>query len=208
MTRSRKPLTDEQKASRAAYNREWRARNPEKIKEHSKRSREKNKDKIRARQRQWVEDNRDYVREKGKRRYQDNKDRQADQMMQRRVNMTLQQYDEMLASQGGGCAICGTTESRKGTKVIRFSVDHDRSCCPDDISCGKCVRGLLCGHCNVGIGHLRDSVDLLTSAVAYLTHHREIANQRGIEESRPLSATGTEPLMVARPRGLDHRHTA
>lgn len=183
---NKKPLTDEQKAARAVYMREYRKRNPEMIKEHAKRSREKNKDKVRARQKQWREDNKDHVSAKGKKWYLANKDHQANVMMQRRVNMTLQQYDEMLASQNGGCAICGSTESHKGTRVVRFSVDHDRSCCPGDRSCGQCVRGLLCNHCNIGIGHLRDDIDLLEAAIDYLKRHREGANQRESGEPRLL----------------------
>lgn len=184
--RWRAGLTEEQREELRAKAREYRRNNPERVRETSKRTRKKNKDKIQARQRQWVEKNREHVREQGKQRYLENKDRQADQMMRRRVNMTLQQYTDMLASQGGGCAICGTTESRKGTKTIRFSVDHDRTCCPADTSCGNCVRGLLCNHCNVGIGHLRDDIALLEAAISYLKEHRENAALRESEAPRPL----------------------
>jgi hypothetical protein len=30
------------------------------------------------------------------------------------------------------------------------------------------VRGLLCNHCNIGIGHMKDNVVLLRNAVKYL----------------------------------------
>ena len=58
--------------------------------------------------------------------------------------ITPQDYDAMLAAQGGGCAICG----RKQYKNQNLCVDHDHSCCPGSKSCGKCVRGLLCHRCN------------------------------------------------------------
>jgi len=78
-----------------------------------------------------------------------------------------ERYDEILEAQGGACAICGSKDP--GWKRRYFSVDHDHSCCPDSAkSCGQCVRGLLCGSCNVLIGHARDDVDILTSAAAYL----------------------------------------
>lgn len=74
-------------------------------------------------------------------------------------------YQEMLATQGGGCAICG----QQCSTGRLLAVDHDRSCCPNYIkTCGKCVRGLLCGSCNQGIGKLRDSPLLLRRAAAYL----------------------------------------
>lgn len=57
--------------------------------------------------------------------------------------ITVERYEEMLARQGGVCAIC---KRRPGKR--RLAVDHDHSCCPGRRSCGKCVRGLLCKACN------------------------------------------------------------
>jgi hypothetical protein len=74
-------------------------------------------------------------------------------------------YDEMLRKQGGGCAICG----EQCSTGRRLAVDHDHACCPGDKTCGKCVRGLLCGACNQGIGKLKDSPRLLIAAIDYLT---------------------------------------
>lgn len=182
---AKRALTDEQKAARAAYMREYRIRNPEMIKAHAKRSREKNKDSIRERQRKWADENKEHRRTKSQRHYLVNKDRQADLALRRRFGLSLLQYNDMLASQGGGCAICGTETSLKGGKPIRFSVDHDRSCCPGDHSCGTCVRGLLCNHCNVGVGHLRDNVELLQSAIEYLKRHHADEAQPEIEEPHP-----------------------
>ena len=53
-------------------------------------------------------------------------------------------YAALYAAQGGRCAICQrSTGQRK-----RLAVDHDHRCCPGPVSCGRCVRGLLCGPCN------------------------------------------------------------
>lgn len=73
----------------------------------------------------------------------------------------------MLEAQGGGCAICGTPPNGR-----RLSVDHDHSCCPGVKTCGKCVGGLLCNRCNVGIGNLQDSPEILERALAYLRRAR------------------------------------
>lgn len=60
------------------------------------------------------------------------------------------------------CGICGRDD-----QVIH--VDHDHSCCPGTRSCGNCVRGGLCGSCNMALGAFGDSVAVLQAAVAYLS---------------------------------------
>lgn len=64
-------------------------------------------------------------------------------------NITIDQYEVMLAEQGGVCACCGKPESatQRGA-VLPLSVDHSHLCCPGKLSCGKCVRELLCRECN------------------------------------------------------------
>lgn len=72
--------------------------------------------------------------------------------------ITPEQYDERLAAQGGGCAICGVTAA--GGRGRFFHVDH----CHDS----NAVRGLLCHGCNTGIGNLGDSPERLRKALTYL----------------------------------------
>ena len=57
--------------------------------------------------------------------------------------LSLEEYEKLLASQDGVCAIC-----KRSPKSRRLAVDHDHSCCPGKSSCGECVRGLLCTNCN------------------------------------------------------------
>lgn len=73
-------------------------------------------------------------------------------------------YLDLLAQQGGVCAIC-RRPSRDGK---RLSIDHDRRHCPGPRSCGACIRGLLCFGCNVGIGKLGDTAAALNIALQYL----------------------------------------
>lgn len=68
------------------------------------------------------------------------------------------EFDAMLTAQGGGCAICGS--SMRDVSRNRLCVDH----CHDT---GR-VRGLLCGHCNRGLGFFQDSPELLEKAKRYL----------------------------------------
>lgn len=85
----------------------------------------------------------------------------------RDYGITPVDYAEMLDAQGGVCAICGepeTTKHKKGT-VRQLSVDHNHKT-------GK-VRGLLCHNCNCGIGRLKDDIEKLRKAIAYLESHEE-----------------------------------
>jgi hypothetical protein len=75
-------------------------------------------------------------------------------------------YDRIYEVQGGRCEICRrATGARK-----RLAVDHDHSCCNGPTSCGRCVRGLLCGTCNKTLGHLRDDPEAFERAALYLRH--------------------------------------
>lgn len=58
------------------------------------------------------------------------------------------------------CSICGSTENP--------SIDHDHSCCPGAKSCGKCVRGTVCGRHNRMLGQLGDNPERLLKAAEYL----------------------------------------
>lgn len=87
----------------------------------------------------------------------------------KRYGLTQESFDELLASQGGGCAICGSVEPR--THHGRWHIDHDHACCVasnDQPTCGNCVRGLLCGPCNTGLGQFADDPDRLDAAARYL----------------------------------------
>src|SRR6516162_4265773 len=67
-----------------------------------------------------------------------------------RFRITADEYEAILAAQGGGCALCGR---KQGSNKRRLHVDHDHRCCPTvNISCGKCIRGLLCQGCNQLLG--------------------------------------------------------
>ncbi len=84
--------------------------------------------------------------------------------------ITAEQRAAILAAQGGACAICqrakGNPTGVKGKRQL--AVDHDHSCCPGKTSCGRCVRGLLCGPCNDVLAHLRDDPAAFYRAIRYL----------------------------------------
>jgi hypothetical protein len=80
--------------------------------------------------------------------------------------ITRAEYDGLLRLQGGKCAICPS-------KPSKFIIDHDHACCPGRRSCGRCVRGLLCQGCNLGLGAFRDSTGSLSAAAEYLRIYNE-----------------------------------
>jgi len=81
-----------------------------------------------------------------------------------RYGLSKGQYDQLFASQGFKCAICGAKENvLKNGKKMRFYVDHCHKS-------GK-VRGLLCLRCNSGIGYLGDNPQKVRAAAQYLEAH-------------------------------------
>lgn len=76
-------------------------------------------------------------------------------------NLTIDEFDRMLAEQGGVCAICGNVQVvRPGKQKKSFAVDHDHST--------GLVRGLLCHPCNVGLGMFREDPRIFLAAMRYL----------------------------------------
>lgn len=75
----------------------------------------------------------------------------------RRFSVSLERYDEMLASP---CWLCGLPLEEL-VNGRRPSIDHDRSCCPGRESCGNCVRGATHAACNLIIGMAKESPELL-----------------------------------------------
>ena len=86
-------------------------------------------------------------------------------LLKRKYNLTDEDFWQMLANQDGRCAICRSTDPGRWDM---WYVDHNHACCPGNRTCGKCVRGLLCAKCNVGLGNFRDNPRYLEAAIAYL----------------------------------------
>src|SRR6185437_1040200 len=84
--------------------------------------------------------------------------------LQRLYKLTVKEFDRILEEQDGACAICGEDEpTKKG-----WAVDHDHGCCPGAVTCGNCIRGILCSRCNQALGLFRDDQRVLRSALRYL----------------------------------------
>ena len=71
--------------------------------------------------------------------------------------ITLEDWQAMFDKQEGKCVICGVHQSEINRVLC---VDHNHVT-------GK-VRGLLCYHCNAGLGNFGDSAESLIKAAQYL----------------------------------------
>lgn len=78
-----------------------------------------------------------------------------DDKMRYKYGIGADDFDTLLNSQGGVCAACGDAETTQ-----RFRLDHDHTS-------GE-VRGVLCHHCNVALGHLRDDPKRIDGLKDYL----------------------------------------
>ena len=77
--------------------------------------------------------------------------------LKKAYNITLEDFDNLLKLQKNSCAICLNIFT-KGTKFIH--VDH--------CHITNKIRGLLCSHCNVGIGNFFDNVTVMRNAINYI----------------------------------------
>jgi hypothetical protein len=66
----------------------------------------------------------------------------------------------MIRAQGGLCALCKTNPATQ--------VDHDHKT-------GR-VRGILCLHCNAGMGAFHDDPAIIERAIRYLEQHRGVTS--------------------------------
>jgi Recombination endonuclease VII len=95
-------------------------------------------------------------------------------------------WEVLLARQDARCAICHTADPGGHGQ---WTIDHDHRCCPGIGSCGQCVRGLLCGQCNLMLGYANDQPERLRAAVEYLLAERRGSGNDGSPTWEP---TGTD----------------
>lgn len=90
-----------------------------------------------------------------------------------KYHLTQEEYDRLLDSQNGVCKICGQVNLNGKASL---SIDHDHACCKEaGVSCGECIRGLLCNRCNTVLGLTRDSQILLDRLKSYLQENKRVS---------------------------------
>lgn len=83
-----------------------------------------------------------------------------------KYGLTPAEVEQMIANQGGACAICrrqfALIEYKAGSRNTKtvYHIDHDHET-------GQ-VRGILCFQCNSGLGKFKDSKESLLRAIEYL----------------------------------------
>lgn len=104
----------------------------------------------------------DHLNAKKRERYKEMGSR--NRSLKRNYGITEDQYNEMLAAQGGGCGICGQQETQNcgwtGKK---------RNLCVDHAHDGtRRVRGILCSSCNTGLGKFKENEELFRRAMEWI----------------------------------------
>jgi hypothetical protein len=139
--------------------------------------REANRDEHRKSVRQWRKDNPEKLREMRKRslrrRMAKNPERfrikRRTRELRTKYGLSTERLRELFVIQNGLCGICFislllpksvNSEKKTSTEDHVARVDHCHAT-------GK-IRGLLCMQCNLRLGHARDSVEWMRSAVEYL----------------------------------------
>lgn len=125
---------------------------------------------LNAQKRAWYAEHRDRIAEEWASR---SPEARRDAYLQRTYGITAGEYDELLAAQGGGCAICGGIDPGNSTRCAEvLHVDHDHVT--------GVIRGLLCGPCNRALGQAGDDPDRLLAMAVYLLRKQDVlqlANQ-------------------------------
>ncbi len=151
------------KACNNAQRRERYRADPRAHVERAVRWQRENPERHKAKQREYAES--------GKKKVADRKSH-----LKRKYGLTVEQYDEMLEAQGGGCAICG----RLPRGDIALHVDHDHET--------GVIRGLLCFTCNNALGDLEDDPERLYKAATYLDRDDELT-ALALARARALALT-------------------
>ena len=82
--------------------------------------------------------------------------------IEKKYGLSKNDYELLLHSQNGTCAICKSSDSQTSLSKWLF-VDHCHKT-------GK-IRGLLCNKCNSGLGAFDENIDVINNSIEYLLKH-------------------------------------
>jgi hypothetical protein len=93
-------------------------------------------------------------------------DKQTEWYYKRKHGISLDERDRLLQAQGYMCLICKNPISFKKNKGRGLNTGNEAVV--DHCHSSKKIRGILCGHCNTGLGAFKDNVNSLYYAIEYL----------------------------------------
>jgi len=131
---------------------------------------QENAQEIAARKKIYRQENADVIAARKKIYNQENAEAIAAYNRTYMYNLTDEQYKQMLADQNNSCKTC-KREFDSTSKYTKPHIDHDHECCEGMRCCGKCVRGILCGACNVTLGTVKDNIQTLQNMINYLKEY-------------------------------------
>lgn len=115
-----------------------------------------NPQRVQATKREWNLKNRDKIAAQKRAKYAHDPARFKTAMRKNMYGLLPGQYEQMLAAQGGVCAVCKEV-CRTGRGL---SVDHNHAT--------KKIRGLLCHSCNCALGLAKDRSGILRALADYV----------------------------------------
>lgn len=130
------------------YAKHWRETHKDQCKAHYKKWRSKNKEALKVYRHKWRKSNPEKYRRI-----------QTNTYLKKTYGITSTEYNQILLSQNGRCAICSKPVSEFKRNL---HVDHSHITGEN--------RGLLCVKCNTGIGCFDENPHLLEKAKTYLKH--------------------------------------
>ena len=115
---------------------------------------------VREYNRDYTSKHRDEMNAKARAKY--NPEAHREKHLKKKFNLTLSEYELMLKTQDGVCAICKNPETKldRTGKVSPLSTDHDHLT--------NKVRSLLCHRCNSALGYLRENTSIMYSMIEYV----------------------------------------
>lgn len=148
--------TEDYKIKRRLNTKRWRENNPEKVKEYSKLYEKRNSTK------KYREE---YSKKKGKInaknwRY-NNPDKSRSSSLKYAYGISIEDYNQMFVDQNGLCSICKERQ------------EYGKNLCVDHNHKTNEIRGLLCRSCNSGLGHFKENIKNLSSAIRYLNDNTQ-----------------------------------
>lgn len=150
-------FTPEELAAKAAWAREYRLKNGDKIRTRCKERYAERREEIRVVRKALYDRKRPILLAQSKVLRDKHPERYRDYRLRGKYNITSAEFAAMRERQNDACAIC-EAPFRKTPKV-------------DHCHFSGHVRGLLCSLCNTGLGQFRDNSERLERAAEYIRKH-------------------------------------